>query len=229
MAMFPTDPSSVSAAWLSEILGADVRECRLEQIGIGVGLLGRLYRAHLEGGPDVPSSVVVKLPMLDTQVRSEICEDLEFYLREVRFYQEIGLANPLRPARLYFAAFDETTHDFVLVLEDLGRLRVADQIVGCTTADAETVIDAIARHHAYWWESDRLASLPWLKTYATSAVPVGYGRQFRGRVAALHRGSRRRPVPGVACLRRAVSVDAAVVLRRDRATAAHLSARRSAT
>jgi hypothetical protein len=168
MAMFPTDPSSVTAPWLSEVLGADVRDCNLEQIGIGVGLLGRLYRAHLEGGPDVPKSVVVKFPLLDTQpARSAVCEDLEFYLREVRFYQEIGLANPLRPARPYFAAFDETTHDFVLVLEDLGGLRVADQIVGCTAADAETVIDGIARHHAYWWESARFASLPWLKTYAT--------------------------------------------------------------
>ena len=148
MAMFPTDPSSVTAAWLSEVLGADVRECRLEQIGIGVGLLGRLYRTHLEGGPNVPTSVVVKLPMLDPRIRSEICEDLEFYLSEVRFYQEIGLANPLPPARPYFAAFDETTHGFVLVLEDLGRLRVADQIVGCIAADAETVIDAIAHLQA---------------------------------------------------------------------------------
>jgi hypothetical protein len=43
-----------------------------------LGLLGRLYRAHLEGGPDLPSSVVVKLPLLDGRVRSEICEDLEF-------------------------------------------------------------------------------------------------------------------------------------------------------
>ncbi len=171
MGMFPVDPSAVTAAWLSEVLGADVRECRLEQIGVGVGLLGRLYRAHLEGGPDVPTSVVVKLPMLDARIRSEICEDLEFYLREVRFYQEIGLANPLRPAHPYFAAFDETTHDFVLVLEDLGRLRVADQTVGCTAADAEIVVDAIARHHANWWESDRFASLPWLKTHATPPYP----------------------------------------------------------
>jgi hypothetical protein len=119
----------------------------------------------------VPSSVVVKLPMLDARIRSEICEDLEFYLSEVRFYQEIGLTNPLPPARPYFAAFDEATHDFVLVLEDLGRLRVADQIVGCTAADAETVIDAIAHHHAHWWESDRFASLPWLKTRATPPFP----------------------------------------------------------
>jgi Ecdysteroid kinase-like family len=178
MAMFPVDPSSVTAAWLSKVLGAEVRSCRLEQIGIGVGLLGRLFRTHLDGGPGVPSSVVVKFPTLDAKARSSICEDLEFYLREVRFYQEIGLSNPLPPARMYFAAFDEMTHDFVLVLEDLGRLRVADQIVGCTAADAETVIDAIARHHAYWWESERFATLPWLKTFSTPPFPAVIAANF---------------------------------------------------
>ncbi len=93
MAKFPVDPSSVTAPWLSEVLGADVAECRLEQIGVGVGLMGRLYRVHLEG-EDVPESVVVKLPTLDLQARSAICEDLEFYLSEVRFYEEIGLRQP---------------------------------------------------------------------------------------------------------------------------------------
>jgi hypothetical protein len=97
-------------------------------------LLGRLYRAHLVGRSNLPTSVVVKFPMLDAQARSAVCEDLELYLSEVRFYQEIGLANPLRPARPYFAAFDETTHDFILVLEDLGRLRLADQTVGLSPA-----------------------------------------------------------------------------------------------
>jgi hypothetical protein len=178
MAKFPVDPACVTAAWLSEVLGADVRKCRLEQIGIGVGLLGRLYRAHLEGGPDVPDSVVVKFPLPRSRVRSELCEDLELYLREVRFYQEIGLANPLRPARPYFAAIDETTHDFILVIEDLGRLRLADQLLGCTVADAETVIDTIARQHAHWWESDRFASLPWLKNYSSPPFPAGVMANF---------------------------------------------------
>ena len=139
MGTFPRDPASVTAPWLSEVLGAQVRGCRLEQIGIGVGLLGRLFRVHLNAGPEVPTSVVVKLPMLDTTVRTALCEDLELYRSEVGFYQEIGLADPLRPARPYFAAFDETTHDFVLVLEDLGRLRLADQTQGCSAADAAIV------------------------------------------------------------------------------------------
>jgi hypothetical protein len=161
----PRDPASITPTWLSKVLGVDVRGCELEQIGIGVGLLGRLFRAHLDGGPDLPSTVVVKLPTLDETARTELCEKIEMYLREVRFYQEIGVANPLPSARPYFAAFDEATHDFVLVLEDLGRLRIADQIEGCSAADAETVIDALARHHAHWWDNQRLTSLHWLKPY----------------------------------------------------------------
>jgi hypothetical protein len=171
MGGIPGDPLSITPAWLSDILDADVRKCEVEQIAVGIGLLGRLFRAHLEGGPGVPKAVIVKLPTLDETARTQLCEELEMYLREVRFYQQIGLANPLPPARHYFAAFDEKTHDFVLVLEDLARLRVTDQNLGCSVADAETVIDAIARHHAYWWDNDRLASLQWLKAYTTPPFP----------------------------------------------------------
>lgn len=179
MPTIPVDPQSITPEWLSEVLQAEVRVCKLEQFGIGVGLLGRLYRVHLDGSPDVPPTVVVKLPTLDTIARTNLCEDLEFYRREVRFYQEIGVANPLPPARPYFTAFDESSHDFVLVLEDLARLRNVDQLVGCSVADAETVIDAIARHHAYWWENDRLASLPWLKPLTTPPFPEVIISNFR--------------------------------------------------
>lgn len=46
MATFPIDPLDVTAEWMGSVLDSDVQDCRLEQIGIGVGLLGRLYRAH---------------------------------------------------------------------------------------------------------------------------------------------------------------------------------------
>jgi len=176
MPLIPDDPSLITAEWLSEVLGSDVQACKVEQIAVGVGLLGRLFRVHLEGGPGLPPTVVVKLPTLDVTARTAICEELDFYPREVAFYQQIGLANPLPPARPYYAAVDEQTHDFVLVLEDLGRLRNADQNIGCSVTDAETVVDAVARHQAYWWDNDRLASVPFLKSYGTppfSTVVVG--------------------------------------------------------
>ena len=169
MAWFPTDPDSVTPPWLSDVLHAEVRACRLEQIGIGVGILGRIFRVHLDG-TGVPETVVVKLPTLDPQGVA-LCEDLDFYLREVRFYDEIGVANPLRPARPYFTAFDPATHEFILVLEDLQRLRVNDQIDGCSPADAEIVVDAIAGHHAFWWESDKFSSMPWLKAFNDPPYP----------------------------------------------------------
>lgn len=175
MAWFPTDPLMVTAEWLTDVFGSPVTDCRLEQIGVGVGLLGRLYRAHLRG-VGVPSTVVVKLPTLDQRARSALCEDLGFYLTEVRFYQQVGLANPLPPARPYFAAVDPDTSDFVLVLEDLAGLRVDDQLAGCPPGDARTVVDAIAEQHAFWWGGARLAGLPWLKKYnrpSWSAVLVG--------------------------------------------------------
>ena len=83
MAKIPVGPLDVTAAWLSDVLQADVRGCVLEQIAIGVGLLGRLGRARLDGGPGVPATVVVKLPTLDTTVRTELCEPVEFYLRRL--------------------------------------------------------------------------------------------------------------------------------------------------
>lgn len=168
MPTIPLDPSSITAAWLSEVLNTDVQSCKVEQIAIGIGLLGRLFRVHLAGGSDLPATVIVKLPTLDVTARVSLCEELEFYLSEVHFYQNIATANPLPPARHYFAAINADTHDFVLVLEDLRRLRLADQLVGCNVEDAATVIDAIAGHHAHWWDNDRLASLHWLNTYNTS-------------------------------------------------------------
>jgi hypothetical protein len=159
-----------------EVLRADVRSCHLEQIGIGVGILGRVYRVHMRG-TGVPDSVVVKLPTADERGVA-LCEDLDFYLCEVSFYEQVGLANPLRPARPYFTAFDPSTHEFILVLEDLGRLRVVDQIVGCSVGDAEVVVDAIAGHHAYWWDSERFASMSWLKSYNTPPYPAVVAANF---------------------------------------------------
>ena len=66
MGWFPVDPQFVTPEWLSEVLGGEVRSCRLEQIGVGIGLLGRIYRVHLEG-TNVPASAVVKMPTLDEQ------------------------------------------------------------------------------------------------------------------------------------------------------------------
>ena len=196
--MIPVDPSSITAEWLSEVLGADVqamqgRTDRHRRRTARPVVPGTPRRRAGPAGDGRREASHARHHGAGEPLRgrsSSTCARSASTRRS-------ALTNPLRPARHYFAAFDEATHDFVLVLEDLGRLRLADQIVGLHRVDdAETVIDAIARHHAYWWDNDRLASLPWLKTYTTPPFSTVDRRQLRGRVAEVRRARRLRPVPG---------------------------------
>ncbi|HVT78659.1 MAG TPA: phosphotransferase, partial [Acidimicrobiales bacterium] len=73
-------------------------------------------------------------------------------------------------AKVYAADFDPATQDFVLLMEDISDRRSADQNVGCTIPDAEIAVDALARMHAHWWDSD-FAPIPWIKSYTVPPYP----------------------------------------------------------
>jgi aminoglycoside/choline kinase family phosphotransferase len=53
---------------------------------------------------------------------------------------------------------DEETSKFVVVMEDLGNMRIIDQNIGMTIEDARKSVDAVAKMHANWWgKGDALA------------------------------------------------------------------------
>ncbi len=58
----------------------------------------------------------------------------------------------------------------MLLLEDLGDRRCVDQLVGCEVRDAEVAIDALAKMHAHWWNSD-FTQIPWVKSYVDPPYP----------------------------------------------------------
>ncbi len=76
---FPRGPEAVTAEWLSKNVGGTVDSFDIEQIGIGVGLLGRLYRLKLNGD-GVPDSVIAKFPTLDDGARMNVVEPLQLLL-----------------------------------------------------------------------------------------------------------------------------------------------------
>jgi hypothetical protein len=51
----------------------------------------------------------------------------------------------------YLSRVDEATSQFVVVMEDLGGLRIVDQNEGMLMSDARIAIDAVAKLHAKWW------------------------------------------------------------------------------
>lgn len=169
MASFPHQPEDITADWLSAIVGGSVDSFELEQIGVGVGLLGRLYRVSLSG-TGVPATVVAKFPTLDEAARANVAAPLGFYSNEISFYNEGAGITPIATPRIYTAQFDEPTGDFVLVLEDIADRRSEDQTVGCEISSAEIAIDALSKMHAHWWNND-FAALPWIKSYVAPPYP----------------------------------------------------------
>jgi hypothetical protein len=46
-------------------------------------------------------------------------------------------------------------------MEDLAGRTVHDQVAGCPAGDAERDLRGLAAHHAAWWDSPELPSMPW--------------------------------------------------------------------
>lgn len=153
----PSSIAEVTAGWLAEVTGLDVRSIRAEQIGQGIGVTSALYRLHLEGS-GCPSSVVVKLPALD-EAAVFTSTILRMYIREVRFFAELAADAPVRVPASYHGEVDEASSRFVVVMEDMGSMRTVDQIAGMDVADAEHAVDELAAWHARWWgRADALAA-----------------------------------------------------------------------
>ena len=174
---FPHTPEEITAAWLGEKVGANVTDFSMEQIGIGVGLLGRLYRITLTGD-GAPATVIAKFPTLDEGARMNITAPLGFYSNEVNFYNEGAPLTPLHTPKKYEAQFDPETGDFVLLIEDVGGRRCEDQTVGCTVHAAEVALDALAEMHAHWWNSD-FKQIPWVKSYVDPPYPQVIAGMFK--------------------------------------------------
>ncbi|MEN3273931.1 MAG: hypothetical protein V7636_2692, partial [Actinomycetota bacterium] len=86
--MIPEKADDVTATWFSNALGASVTAIKLEPVGVGVGLLGELYRVHLTG-EDVPASVILKLPT-HAAANKAIGMAFHFYEREIRFFRDVA-------------------------------------------------------------------------------------------------------------------------------------------
>lgn len=58
------------------------------------------------------------------------------------------------------AGLSRTRH--VLIIEDLGHLRIGDQIAGCSKHDSTLALTAMAELHAQFWNSETLCDANWI-------------------------------------------------------------------
>jgi len=147
-------PEELDAAWLTAAIspapGARVVSVRSDPIGDGK--IGSNIRIFLDWAPVAsgPPSVVAKLPSSDPASRTTGIS-LGIYVRETRFYRELARRVGARTPHCYAALVDESTSDFVLLLEDLAPAVVGDQLAGCSPAEAEAALAELALLHASHW------------------------------------------------------------------------------
>ena len=157
MATIPASIDEVTPAWLSEVMGCPISAADATQIGVGIGVSSALYRVALTGEGDCPATVVVKLPAID-EAAVFTSTVLRMYIREVGFFEQLAGESPIRVPKYFHGAVDEETSRFVVVMEDLGGMRIVDQVEGMPIADAERAVDELAAWHAQWWgKADALA------------------------------------------------------------------------
>lgn len=149
--------NNITREWLTRVLQdkglltQPVNEVKIEVIGEGVGLMGELARLHLSYGASeqLPSTMIAKCAAQNENI--EVAKILDFYNREVNFYNFYAKNCGLNVPQSYHGAVNPDTYDCVLLLEDLGDVSPRDQLIGASAEEADSAIKRIASMHAKWW------------------------------------------------------------------------------
>lgn len=184
----PTSEQHLTPEWLTATMQASgtlpsgrVRQARPQRIAEGVGLMARLFRVELDyDGADsaAPRSLIAKMP-IDLPQNRQIAGFYRFYDRECDFYQHYAARSPLRVAKTYGNVRD-AQGNFVLLLEDLGKGRIGDQVQGNRAEDAVAAIEALGKHHAAFW--GQAQDLPNLVDYDAPEFAAALEQTYRAGV-----------------------------------------------
>ncbi len=172
MTTIPGSAGAMTPAWLTNALrqngrlagDVEVTEIALEPIGEVVGVFGTVHRvtptySAPTGGPQ---TMVAKFPT-DVVENKTVGLALDLYAREIHALRHVAAKTPgLEYARVVHAEMDLESGSFALLIEEVIGRTVGDQVAGLTRTQIETVVDALARLHAHWWDDRELGASGWL-------------------------------------------------------------------
>ena len=154
------DPATIDADWMQRALAAGgasdypaIRDVVVEDLGSASNAFGRVLRCHLTTDGDLaadPATVIVKLPPADRRA-FRFARWMWMHERECLYYRRLARHAPIRSPALLYGDFDQDTHRFVLVLEDLRDLEVPVQVAGVSAGRARLAAREISRLHGHFW------------------------------------------------------------------------------
>jgi hypothetical protein len=163
---FPTDAESITADWLSGVIGASVSGFSVTSLDGGVvSDVHRIHGVSYSGPSDgAPASLIIKMAA-ESAERRAVALACNAYGKEVNFYRLLAAGTPIRSPAVFACADDGTPcpERFVIVMEDLSlHSTVFDQADDALDEEfARKLALEAARLHAHYWDSDA-TRLPWL-------------------------------------------------------------------
>jgi aminoglycoside phosphotransferase (APT) family kinase protein len=149
LAVIPGTPEEVTPDWLTGALGQPVTAADVTPIGTGqTGATYRVAVRYADPTTDLPGSFVVKLPAQDSDVRGRVSLS---YRSEHAFYTSVAGTVAVPLPRCYHCALADDGAEFVLLLADMAPAEQADQIRGCSPAEALLAVTALAGLHGPRW------------------------------------------------------------------------------
>jgi hypothetical protein len=167
-------PDAITPQWLTDVLAhagysARVKDFTAKRVGTGqIGDSVRFTLAFDGAANGAPQTLVGKFPSHSPESRATGAM-LGNYIREVHFYNHLASTARIRVPKNYFAAVDEATSDFVLMMEDLAPAEQGDQMAGVTLDQARVAIVEAAKLHASHWNDPAIEDLWWVS--GTRAAP----------------------------------------------------------
>jgi len=159
--------SDLTPEWLSEALGAVVRDVTAERVG--TGQIGASYRLAITytPGSSGPERLVAKLAAEDVAARARVAEG---YRKEVGFYSVLASSVTVGTPRCWYSAISDDGTTFTLLLDDLAPARPGVQADGCTPDQAEAALRNLVGLHAPRWNDPALATHGFLGLLDASAA-----------------------------------------------------------
>ena len=151
-------------------------------MGEAFGFLGSLSRLELtydRPRPGAPATIIAKFAA-QAELNRDFARQYGIYVTEARFFQDLRPSlNATPTVRAFYTAYDSAAGDGVTILEDLqGKLRIGDQVVSPSEAEAERIVEQSAGFHATWW--GRAETEDW-RGSRRRMVPSGKWRRRRCR------------------------------------------------
>jgi len=166
------DPEKITSEWMTEVLnyaGISGRVDSMTSKSIGTGQVGENVRFVLQGQGQLPDSVVGKFASTDP-ISKQTGMELQNYVKEVFFYNEISSSVAIQTPTVYYADIIQETHDFAIIMEDLAPGVPGDQIKGCSVDQAAIALEQLAKLHGPRW-GDKLLQKHALLLPGDSAQP----------------------------------------------------------